>query len=203
MSTEFVNSAEAKEYTYTINNLDASSLHTDTAETYADRPSTEYMGVRPKEVPQQYRVYKRRWLGLMAIVMLNGVATMSWPWFGAISETTAKTFDISINMVDWLGNAPMLVFLPASVLVPVLYGKIGMRKCCWIGCVFLVLSGWVRFLGTVKSFSPTTAYAFLILGQALVAIAQPFFQVLGPTYSEKWFDLKSRTTATMLVAVCE
>ena len=27
------------------------------------------------------------------------------------------------------------------------------------------------------------------------------FQVLGPMYSERWFDLKGRTTATMIIAV--
>ena len=29
------------------------------------------------------------------------------------------------------------------------------------------------------------------------------FQVLGPLYSETWFDLKARTTATMLLSICE
>ncbi|KAF7978235.1 hypothetical protein HWV62_1244 [Athelia sp. TMB] len=184
---------EPKEYNYTID------THT-VDESYADRRSTDFLSVRPVEIPQQYRVYKRRWLGLFAFVMLNGVATMSWPWFGPISETTAKDFNLSVNQVDWLGNAPMLVFLPFSFLVPVLYAKIGIAKCTWLGCFFLVLSAWVRFLGTIESLPSGAAYAFLMLGQALVAIAQPFFQVLGPTYSETWFDLKSRTTATMLVA---
>lgn len=37
--------------------------------------------------------------------------------------------------------------------------------------------------------------------QLFAAIAQPIFQVLGPKYSELWFDLKGRTTATMFVAI--
>lgn len=200
MSTEFVNSVEARDYSYAINNLD-SEARSDSTHSYAERPSTDSLGVRTKEAPQQYRVYKRRWLGLLAFVVLNGVATMSWPWFGPISPTTAAEFGLTVSQVDWLGNAPMLVFLPFSFLVPILYARIGLTKCTWLGCLFLVLSGWVRFLGTIKSLSPGAAYALLMIGQALVAIAQPFFQVLGPTYSETWFDLKSRTTATMLVAV--
>lgn len=32
-------------------------------------------------------------------------------------------------------------------------------------------------------------------------MAQPWFLVLGPKYSEVWFDLKGRTTATMFVAL--
>jgi len=37
--------------------------------------------------------------------------------------------------------------------------------------------------------------------QLFAGIAQPMFQVLGPMYSERWFDLKGRTTATMIIAV--
>ena len=37
--------------------------------------------------------------------------------------------------------------------------------------------------------------------QLLSGIAQPVYQVLGPKYSETWFSLKGRTTATMLLAV--
>jgi hypothetical protein len=39
--------------------------------------------------------------------------------------------------------------------------------------------------------------------QLFSAISQPAFQVLGPKYSEMWFDLKGRTTATMVIAVGE
>ncbi|CAE7152561.1 unnamed protein product [Rhizoctonia solani] len=35
----------------------------------------------------------------------------------------------------------------------------------------------------------------------LLAFGQPWFQVLGPKYSELWFDLKGRTTSTTLIAL--
>ncbi|CAG8687095.1 10290_t:CDS:10, partial [Acaulospora colombiana] len=38
-------------------------------------------------------------------------------------------------------------------------------------------------------------------GKIFAGIAQPVFQVLGPKFSETWFDLKARTTATMVIAV--
>lgn len=43
--------------------------------------------------------------------------------------------------------------------------------------------------------------AYEILGQIISGIPQPMFQVIGPLYSETWFDLKGRTTATMLLSV--
>ncbi|KAG6831572.1 hypothetical protein H0H87_004791 [Tephrocybe sp. NHM501043] len=39
------------------------------------------------------------------------------------------------------------------------------------------------------------------LAQFFAALAQPIYQVVGPKYSEIWFDLKGRTTATMIVAI--
>lgn len=46
-------------------------------------------------------------------------------------------------------------------------------------------------------------YSSISLGylQLLSGVAQPVYQVLGPKYSETWFSLKGRTTATMFLAV--
>ena len=46
------------------------------------------------------------------------------------------------------------------------------------------------------SFSTTTCTQFF------TCIPQTTFQILGPAYSEAWFDLKGRTTATMVIAIC-
>ena len=39
------------------------------------------------------------------------------------------------------------------------------------------------------------------LCQIISGVVQPIFQVLVPGFSEKWFDLRQRTTATMLMSV--
>ncbi|KAI6037950.1 hypothetical protein EDC04DRAFT_2066621 [Pisolithus marmoratus] len=43
--------------------------------------------------------------------------------------------------------------------------------------------------------------ALLFFGQVFGAISRPVFQVLAPMFSERWFDLRSRTTATMAIAI--
>lgn len=70
---------------------------------------------------------------------------------------------------------------------------------CYIATFCLVASGWIRYAGTVTS--GNSAYALLMVSQAFIAIAQPLFQVVGPIFSQTWFDLDGRTTATMLIAV--
>ncbi|KZP22380.1 MFS general substrate transporter [Athelia psychrophila] len=148
-----------------------------------------------------YRMYKRRYAGLVGFIALNIVSAMSWPWFGPISETVAVEFELTITQVNWIGNIVSFVFIPASLSVPYLCSKWGMRYSAYFGGVTLLLSAWVRYAGTVEGLSVKSAYALILLGQVFAAISQPVWQVLGPMYSERWFDLKGRTTATMLIAV--
>ncbi|KAK2467890.1 hypothetical protein APHAL10511_000185 [Amanita phalloides] len=118
-----------------------------------------------------YRLYKRRFVGLVTLVLLNIVAGMSWPCDSRVQPYAERV------------------------------SKYGIKFCCQIGATSLILSSWIRYAGTAHTLSGSRAYALLIIGQAISAIAVPIYQVIGPKYSEKWFDLKGRTTATMIVSV--
>ncbi|EDR11851.1 uncharacterized protein LACBIDRAFT_313717 [Laccaria bicolor S238N-H82] len=126
---------------------------------------------------------------------------MSWPWFGPISNNMAKEFHITLDQVNWLGNIVALIYLPVALVIPHIVQRYGIRRCCDIGAVAMILSAWIRYAGTSKSLSPKSAYALLMVGQLFASIAQPVYQVLGPKYSETWFGLKGRTTATMILAI--
>ncbi|KAF9010646.1 major facilitator superfamily domain-containing protein [Cyathus striatus] len=148
-----------------------------------------------------YRLYRGRFVGLVGMVFLNIVSAMAWPWFGPISNNMASEFGITLDEVNWLGNIVACVYLPTAILIPIFVSKYGFRRCCDLGAVALVLSAWIRYAGTARSLSPRGAYALLIIGQFFAAIAQPVYQVLGPKYSETWFNLQGRTTATMVIAI--
>ena len=55
-------------------------------------------------------------------------------------------------------------------------------------------------LGEVLCYLVRSAPSLISL-QIFGACGQPLFQILGPKYSETWFNLKERTTATMLMTV--
>ncbi|KAL4073954.1 major facilitator superfamily domain-containing protein [Scleroderma yunnanense] len=165
----------------------------------------------PPIPPTQYRLYKSRFSGLFGFVILGIVTGMQWSWFGPITTITADDFDISVTQVNWLGNIVACIFVPASIFIPVICSRYGIRRCTYVGGTTLLISAWVRYAGTVNSLSPQSAYTLLILGQVgyffliiahfFAGLSQPVFQVLGPMYSEKWFDLNGRTTATMFIAI--
>ncbi|KAJ6593850.1 major facilitator superfamily domain-containing protein [Mycena capillaripes] len=148
-----------------------------------------------------YRLYKRRFIGITGLVVLNIVSGMAWPWFGPISNNMVADFGITLDEVNWLGNVMACIYLPVSLMIPEVIRRYGIRRCCDLGAVSLFISAWIRYAGTVHSLSSGGAYALLFIGQFFAAVAQPIFQVIGPKYSETWFDLKGRTTATMVVAI--
>lgn len=60
------------------------------------------------------------------------------------------------------------------------------------------LSSWARYSLTIWALD-LLRLTFNI--QFLGGFSQPFFQVISPKYSELWFDVKTRTTATMIIAL--
>ncbi|EMD35040.1 hypothetical protein CERSUDRAFT_96955 [Gelatoporia subvermispora B] len=146
-------------------------------------------------------MYKRRWIGVIAIVILNLVVGMPISWFGPIANGTADQFGFTLDEVNWLGNSVGVVYIAVSFPLPFLFSKFGIRKVSLAGAVLVLISAWVRYAGTISSLSPRSSYALILIGQILLGIASPIFQVLVPSYSEKWFDLKGRTTATMIMAL--
>jgi len=162
-----------------------------------------HSGDRPSSMADQehYRLYKRRFAGLFGLVALNLVAALASPWFGPIASNVSEDFDISLNQVNWLGNIVACVYVLATPIIPWIVSKYGVRRCCDVGCVFLLLSSWIRYAGTPHSLSSSGAYTLLIIGQFLSAISQAIFQVLAPKYSESWFNLKGRTTATAIISI--
>ncbi|KAI1787322.1 MFS general substrate transporter [Ganoderma leucocontextum] len=151
--------------------------------------------------PQEYRLYKRRWIGLVALVILNIVSGMTLVWFGPIANSVVKDFGFTLDQINWFGNIVNVVYLPSAFVMPYLYGRLGVRKACFIAGLLFVVSAWVRFAGTTRGLTVQGSYALIMVGQLLAAMALPILQVVVPSYSERWFNLNSRTTATMIMSL--
>ncbi|KAH8994743.1 MFS general substrate transporter [Lactarius hatsudake] len=177
--------------------LDEKGLVTElTVSTSPDGDSDALTSAQPP-----YRLYKRRWIGVFAMFILEVVSSASWPWFGPVSDNVVRDFGFTLDEINWLGNIIACVYLPTALLTPILTKRYGIRRTCHLATVVLLLSAWVRYAGTARSLPKRGAYALIIIGQGLSAFSQPVYQILAPKYSERWFDLKGRTTATMIVSI--
>ncbi|KAL0577033.1 hypothetical protein V5O48_004967 [Marasmius crinis-equi] len=154
-----------------------------------------------QETVVEYKVYRRRFVGMAGVVLLNIVGGMSWPWFGPIANSMVDDWGITLTQNSWLGNITACLYLPVALIMPGLFARYGIRRCCDLGAVCLIIGGWMRYAGTAPGLSSGSAYALFIVGQAITSISQTVYQVLAPVYSEKWFDVRSRTTATMICSI--
>ncbi|KAB5592588.1 Major facilitator superfamily domain-containing protein [Ceratobasidium theobromae] len=110
-----------------------------------------------------------------------------------------EEFDISLQEINWLGTCVNVAYLPMSILVPLSLNRWGMRASCALGSLLLVIASWVRYAGSAEILPSTWRYKLLLMGQILAGCGQPWFQILGPTYSEVWFN--GHATATMVLSV--
>ncbi|KAJ3804509.1 hypothetical protein F5876DRAFT_70577 [Lentinula aff. lateritia] len=71
---------------------------------------------------------------------------------------------------------------------------------CDFSAAMLAISAWIRYAGTVKSLLTNSSEKSLWMLN-IQSIVQPIDQVLGPKYSENWFNLQDHTTATIVVVI--
>ncbi|KIO18157.1 hypothetical protein M407DRAFT_220760 [Tulasnella calospora MUT 4182] len=148
-----------------------------------------------------YRLYKRRFIGATALCLLNCLGGMSGSWFSAIALDTAEAFNISVSRVNWLSNATNVVFICSAFAIPWAVRKLGIRLSCIICAGIQLVAAWIRYAGTARSLSPDGAFALMMVSQLMTGTTQAVWQVLAPRYSEAWFGLKGRVTATMIMTL--
>lgn len=117
------------------------------------------------------------------------------------------------------------MYVLSAPCVPFLVRKYGIRGTCIAAVSFLVVGAWygfsptvtynslllsadlwhsgfddrLRYSSTASALSPSSAYVLLFIGSSFIGVAQCFFQIVPPAFSENWFGTKERTSATMLM----
>ncbi|GJE91828.1 MFS general substrate transporter [Phanerochaete sordida] len=153
------------------------------------------------EAPVEYRLYKKRFVGVAGLMLLNIAAAMPNAWYGPIANEVSRDFGFTLDQINWLGNALNIVFVPSAILVPFVCRRFNIRITCYIASFIFIVAAWIRYAGVAHSLSKEGAYALMLVGQLLTGLAHPAFQVVAPAFSERWFDTKSRTTMTMLMSI--
>lgn len=147
---------------------------------------------------QQYKVYKRRWIGLLALALLNIMTSWGWLTFAAISGQTQDHFAFdSAAPVNWLSTAILFAYVAVSPVVAWVLTKNQSVKPALMICALLCAVGnWLRYLGVVKKL-----YGVLMLGQLLIGCAQPFALSSTGYYTDMWFTSSSRVSANAISSI--
>ncbi|KAI9814610.1 MAG: Major facilitator super domain-containing protein 7 [Pycnora praestabilis] len=145
-----------------------------------------------------YKVYKRRWFGLVQLVLLNTIESWDWLSFSAVSTTSAEFFNVSESAINWLSTAYLFVFCVATPPTIWVLNKSGPKQAIIISSIFLLAGNWIRYAGTRAT---SSQFGIVMFGQILIGIAQPFVLSTPTRYSDLWFTDRGRIAATAVASL--
>ncbi|TVY71209.1 Solute carrier family 49 member A3 [Lachnellula suecica] len=146
-----------------------------------------------------YKVYKRRWFGLVQLVLLNIVVSWDWLSFAANSTTVAEYYNTTESAVNWLSTGFLFAFVVASPVVVVTLHHGGPKSSIVTASVFLLLGNWIRY-GATRS-GKHGNFGGVMFGQILTGLAQPFVLSAPTRYSDLWFTNRGRVAATAIMSL--
>ncbi|EGG03627.1 uncharacterized protein MELLADRAFT_109159 [Melampsora larici-populina 98AG31] len=153
-----------------------------------------------------YKVYKRRFVGLFILALLNGITAANAVLFTTITSQSSKFFSISVTRVNWLSNIFAVMYLILGWTVPSLVETCAIQGICAMAAIAMTLGAWLRYAASCVPDIQSDdyimpPYLLLFVGSMLIGVAQPMLQIIGPSYSELFFTPRSRLAATMLIAI--
>lgn len=145
----------------------------------------------------QYKVYRRRWIGLIVLALLNVITSWGWLSFAASADLAAQLFGFeTTSRINWLSTVILLAYVVASPFVTWILIKRSVKPAMIVCAVLCVVGNWLRYAGIVKRI-----YGLVMVGQILIGIAQPFALSSTGYYTDMWFTSRSRISANAISTI--
>ncbi|KAL8824422.1 MAG: hypothetical protein Q9170_008163, partial [Blastenia crenularia] len=141
------------------------------------------------QTPPVYRVYKRRWFGLMQLVLMNIIVSWDWLSYSPVANTAAAYFSTTSSVINWLSTAFLFAFVVASPFTIYALHIGGPRLALMTSSLLILVGNWIRYAGTRAS---PPNFAVVMFGQILIGLAQPFVLSAPTHYSSLWFSPRGR-----------
>lgn len=146
-----------------------------------------------------YKVYKRRWFGLVQLALLNIIVSWDWLSFSANSTTTSQYYNVTPSIINWLSTAFLFAFCVATPLAIYTLHHGGPKPSIITASVLILLGNWIRY-GATKAGSHGN-FGGVMFGQILIGLAQPFVLAAPTRYSDLWFTNSGRVAATAVMSL--
>lgn len=155
----------------------------------------------PSPGPPVFTVYRRRWLVLLVLCLLNCSNSALWLTFAPVADQSARYLKATLDQVNWLSLVYMVVAIPLSFGTSWMIDSLGLRITLILGSWLNMLGAVLRVLGTLESVGQGEPYALVMSGQTLCAVAQPLV-IFAPTkMAALWFPEHQRATANMIASM--
>ncbi|KUI69567.1 Major facilitator superfamily domain-containing protein 7 [Cytospora mali] len=144
-----------------------------------------------------YKVYKRRWFGLVQLTLLNIIVSWDWLTFSPVASNAASYFNTSETNINWLSTAFLFAFCAiAPVVIYVLHW--GPKPSILASALLILVGNWIRYGGVMASHR---SFGVVMFGQIIIGFAQPFVLAAPTRYSDMWFTNRGRVAATALMSL--
>ncbi|KAH8896991.1 MFS general substrate transporter [Thozetella sp. PMI_491] len=147
---------------------------------------------------REYKVYKRRWFGLVQLALLNIVVSWDWLTFAPVASQSATYFQTNETAINWLSTAFFFAFVfitPGAIYALHLGPKISIV----ISASLILVGNWIRYAGA--HWSDHGMFGVVMFGQILIGFAQAFVLSAPTRYSDLWFTNRGRVAATALTSL--
>ncbi|KAL8691741.1 MAG: hypothetical protein Q9218_003112, partial [Villophora microphyllina] len=151
------------------------------------------------QTPTVYRVYKRRWFGLLQLVLMNIIVSWDqWLSYSPVANTAAAYFSTTSSIINWLSTSFLFAFVFASPFTIIALHRGGPRLALITSSLLILTGNWIRYAGTRAS---PPNFPLTMIGQILIGLAQPFVLSAPTHYSSLWFSPRGRVSATAIASL--
>ena len=139
----------------------------------------------------EFKVYKYRWVVLLAFMGVVAVNQLLWITFAAVTTQAMQFYNVSDLAIGLLSLSFMVVYVFISFPASWVIDTYGIRVGVGIGAILTGAFGLVRGLGA-------NHYGWVLAAQIAIAVGQPFVLNAVTTIAARWFPMKERATASGL-----
>ncbi|PVD36113.1 hypothetical protein C0Q70_03086 [Pomacea canaliculata] len=166
----------------------------------SDEPPHKIPGIStspPAEVPEEFKLYKRRWYILMLYSLLAATQSGVWNTFSPIKRTTEDAFGWNDATIALLGNWGPIAYLVVGIVFSWMMDVKGLRISCLLTALLIAVGTSLRCI----TMDPPAATWLMHIGQILNGLAGPVASAAPPFLSAIWFAPHERTTATAIAVM--
>jgi LPXTG-motif cell wall-anchored protein len=138
-----------------------------------------------------FKVYKYRWVVLLAFMLVVAINQLLWITFAPITGDAAKFYGVSDLSIGLLSMSFMIVYILVSIPASWVIDTYGIRVAVGIGAILTGIFGIMRGL-------TASSYTWVLVAQIGIAIGQPFILNAVTTVAARWFPVRERATASGL-----
>ncbi|KAK0742433.1 major facilitator superfamily domain-containing protein [Apiosordaria backusii] len=139
----------------------------------------------------EYKVYKRRWFGLVQLTLLNVIVSWDWLTFSPVASHAARYFSTNETTINWLSTAFLFAFtFITPVVIYVLH--LGPKPSIVTAAALILIGNWIRYSDLWFTNRGRVA------ATALTSLANPFGAALGQLIIPFWVSNPSDISRMVL-----